>query len=189
VHEEGGEELSSGCYARFSVVARGIPTLALLQERNAAQSGRAPQQLIEEMLGQFPSAELVVTLNPKVWLCRQPRFTLPERAGPDGRSEYANRFATLGAAPRLWPRLQSGEAAALVGPLDGEIGYAAVDLAVQGVMLIPNAVRRRVIGCEVVTAEKLADFARRYAEAANLDVADLIPFGALPLAASQPDGG
>ena len=189
LHEDGRDELTSLCYTRFSVVTRNVPRLALLEERNAAQSDRPPSELIRDMLEHFPSAELIVTLNPEVWLSIQPRYNLPTRTKPDGESEFTTHFASLGAPPRMWPRLRSREAKALVGPLDGEIGYTALELAVQGVMLNPDVLTRRVITCELVTPENLGDFARRYALAANLDVETLTPFGTNLSATSQPGGG
>ena len=189
LHEDSRDELTSLCYTRFSVVTRNVPRLALLEESNAAQSDRPPNELIQEMLKHFPSAELIVTLNPDVWLSLQPHYNLPTRTNPNGESEFTTHFASLGAPPRMWPRLRSREAKALVGPLDGEIGYTALELAVEGVMLNPDVLTRRVITCELVTPETLGDFARRYALAANLDVETLTPFGTSLPAASQPGGG
>ena len=168
IHEDGKNPIASSCYARFIVGAEGNSRLSLLKQRNAAQTDRSQRDLVEGLLAEFPSVRLVVTLNPQPWLVLQPRLRLPS----------GNRFCTLAAPPRLWARLQSGEAAALVGPLDGEIGYTAVDMAVHAIMEIPGAVRRRVIPCHLVTADTLADFAAEYAAAADLDLAEILPFGA-----------
>jgi hypothetical protein len=165
LHEDGRDSTASDCYARFLAAAPGPPEFTRLTERNAANTSTPPQKLIEQMLAEFRSAELVVTLTPQPWLDPEQRFRLP-RPG---------RFVTLSAVPRLWPRLLLGEAAALVGPLDGEIGYAAAELAVQGLMLVPDAPRRRSVRCELVTADRLEDFARRYAAAAGIDPAELLP--------------
>jgi hypothetical protein len=165
-HANGRDRCASDTYTRFVANLGNRTELALLEETNTWLSERTPQQLISDTIGRFPSVELIVTLDPEPWLLLRPRFRLP--AG--------NHFATLGAAPRLWPRLQSGEAVALVGPLDGEIGYAAMELAAQGLMTIPDAPTRRVIHCELVTKANLDDFARRYAAAANLELRDLLPF-------------
>jgi ABC-type sugar transport system substrate-binding protein len=166
-HADGRDQSASDTYARFIATLRDQPDLACLEQINTSSSGRTPQQLIAGTLGRFSTVELIVTLDPEPWLLLHPRLHLPAR----------NHFATLGAAPRLWPRLQSGEALALVGPLDGEIGYAAMELAAQGLMAIPDAPTRRTIHCELVTKANLDDFARRYAAAANLDPRDLLPFG------------
>lgn len=174
VHDDGRDRLASQCYARFIGTARTRSKLALLEERNVAASKQPRRDAVQELLGMFPNVGLVVTLDPQVWLSRQPRFRLPPE----------NRFATLSAAPLLWPRLRSGEAAALAGPLDGDIGYAAVELAVDGLMQIPDAQKRRIIGCELVTPATLDDFARRYAAAAGMDVAELLPTGATTAPAS-----
>ena len=178
LHENGRDRIASRCHARFTTAARSSSTLIQLDERNAADSDRDQKALMQEMIGRFPRVGLVITLNPEPWLSRAPRYRLPDN----------KRFATLAASPRLWPRLQSGEAAGLVGPLDGEIGYAAVDVAVDGLMRIPSARTLRTIRCELVTLETLPDFARRYAAAAGLEVADLMPIGNRPEPTSQPGG-
>jgi len=188
LHENGNDALASQCYARFSVAAQRDSMLKLLTVRHAAGAPGGQQHLVREMLGVFPHAGLIVTLSPEPWLAVQPRLELPRRTQPGETVAYENRFVTLGAAPRLWPRLKSGEAAALAGPLDGEVGYAAVELAVRGLMHIPSAMTRRVISCELVTPETLGDFAQRYAAAAGLTLADLMPFES-HTPASQPGGG
>jgi ABC-type sugar transport system substrate-binding protein len=175
VHESGRNDVATNCYRRFITRAQWQPDLTLLQAENAAAGSRSPAQLVEEMLARFPHAGLVVTLNPDIWLTA--------RAGWNRELHQLNaefRFATLSAAPVLWHRLGTpeapGEAAALVGPLDGEIGYAAVEMACQLLVSPERRVTSRVIPCELVTPERLADFARRYAAVANgLDVSPYLP--------------
>ncbi len=179
IHERDKDRNASLCYARFTAGARTRSTLKLLEERNAAGSERSQQELVEELRRKFRHVGLVVTLSSEAWVSLQPWMKLP----------VENRFATLSAPPLLWSRLRSGEAAALAGPLDGEIGYAAVDLAVIGLMGIPGTPRERTLQCELVTPDTLEDFARRYAAAANLDLADLLPLAPATRPASQPDGG
>ncbi|MFH1748165.1 MAG: substrate-binding domain-containing protein [Planctomycetota bacterium] len=172
VHEKGRNRDASLRYNRFMSMAHSRSTLRLLEQRNAAESDRSQQELIEELRQRFTHVGLIVTLNPDPWLSLEPRNQLPTD----------NRFATLAAPPRLWPRLIAGEAAALVGPLDGEIGFSAVEMAVTGLMNIPDAPRLKIIQCHLVTPDNLGDFVKQYAEAAGLDLADLLPFGL----ASQP---
>lgn len=177
VHQDQQDRRASLCYARFTAAARSRSALKLLEQRNAAKSGRSQRELVEELRQRFPHVGLVVTLSPEPWVSRQPWMKLPPE----------NRFATLGAPPRLWSRLRSGEAAALVGPLEGDIGYAAVDMAVTGLMGIPDTPRERTVPCELVMLDTLDDFARRYAAAANLDVAELMPLAPVTPPGSQPN--
>lgn len=175
LHERGLSPEATECHRRFITGVQRHHGITVLQQENAAQSDRSPANLVEELLGRFPHAGLVVTLNPDVWLAA--------RVGWDRRLRQLNqdfRFATLAAPPRLWRRLgtpaEPGDAAALVGPLDGEIGYAAVHMAVQALVSTGAPLTARTIECELVTAENLADFAERYAAAANgLDVSDYLP--------------
>ncbi|MBP7747895.1 MAG: sugar ABC transporter substrate-binding protein [Phycisphaerae bacterium] len=172
VHEEGRDPLATACYRRFAAAASRQYDLTLLEARRGTGDPRAA---VEELLGRFSHAGLVITLNPDVWLTA--------RAGWDGELRARNRefrFATLSAAPVLWSRLGTpaapGDAAALVGPLDGQIGYAAVELAARLLLGTQRATLERVISCELVTPETLADFAQRYAAAANgLDVSKWLP--------------
>lgn len=175
LHERGLSAEATECHRRFVAGAQRHYGITALQQENAAEGDRSPADLVEELLGRFPHAGLVVTLSPDVWLAA--------RAGWDRRLRQLNRdfrFATLAAPPRLWQQLgtpaEPGDAAALVGPLDGEIGYAAVHMAVQALVGTEAPLTYRTIECELVTAENLADFARRYAAAANgLDVSGYLP--------------
>lgn len=175
LHEEGRSETTTNCHRRFMRAAQREYGLTLLQEANAAAGERTPAQLVEDALGLFQHAGLIVTLEPDVWLTAPTGW---HRRLRELNAEF--RFATLSAAPALWPRLGTpatpGEAAALVGPLDGEIGYAAAQLATQLLISTEKSTSRIIIPCELVTPENLADFARRYSEAANgLDVTAWLP--------------
>lgn len=184
LHEGGRGSLATNCYQRFIAAAQRQPDLVLLREISSAQDSRPQPELVEELLAQFTHSGLLVTLNPDVWLA--------SRAGWNRRLRQLNsefRFATLAAPPVLWPRLGTpaapGDAAALVGPLDGELGYAAVEMAMRAILVSADGVRTRSIRCEVVTPENLIDFARRYSEAANgLDVSEYLP--GMPILPSQP---
>jgi ABC-type sugar transport system substrate-binding protein len=178
VHEAGRSETARNCYRRFSAAAQYRYDLTLLKEADASAGARTPAELVEQLLGLFPHAGLIVTLNPEVWL------TAP--AGWWARLHGFNgdfRFTTLAAAPRLWPRLGTpaspGDAAALLGPLDGEIGYAAAQLAVQLMISTDKPPSSIMIPCELVTADNLADFARRYAAAAGGNISTSAPVSAV----------
>ena len=186
LHEDGLSPLATSCYRYFSGVVKHQDDITLLQKRNAAEGDRSSAELVEEMLALFPHAGIVVTLDPGVWLNAAPEW--------DEHLRQFNRhfrFATLSTAPQLWSQVGTpaapGEAAALVGPLDGDIGYAAVAMVVRAMLSEREASPRQLIPCEIVTPDTLLDFARRYAEAAGgMDVSPYLR-GSLP-AASQPDG-
>ncbi len=170
LHDSGVTPLATACYQRFGSAMRRQRELTLLQERNAAEGKRSPVEIVEEMMKLFPNAGLLVTLDPDVWLDAPPGWTVKLREINRGF-----RFVTLSASPQLWPWLGTpavpGDAAALVEPLDGEIGFAAVEIAVRALASERQSSPTRWIECEVVRPDNLADFARRYSAAANgLDV-------------------
>ncbi len=175
LHDAGRNATAANCYRRFSAAAQHRYDLTLLKEADVAEAAQTPAQLVEHLLGLFSHAGLIVTLNPEVWLSAQPLW---QQRLHELNREF--RFTTLSTAPRLWPRLGTpaapGDAAALLGPLDGDIGYAALQLAVQLMISTDKLPPSVTIPCELVTAENLPDFARRYAAAANgLDVAAYLP--------------
>jgi ABC-type sugar transport system substrate-binding protein len=175
IHNAARGEADRNCYLRFSAAAEHQYDVTLLQAVDGTAGDRTATQLVEDLLGLFSHAGLIVTLSPDVWLSAQP--------GWHHRLHGLNadfRFATLSAAPRLWQHLgtpeRPGDAAALVGPLDGEIGYAAAQLGTQLLISTEKPASKITIPCELVTAENLPDFARRYSEAANgLDVSEYLP--------------
>lgn len=184
VHDSGHNDLATRTYRRFITTAHrehDPQVLRLLRqlpdpdEQRASRDRRSQTDMVAALLELFPNASLLVTLNPDVWLIA--------RAGWERKLRELNpgfRFVTLAAVPALWHYLGTpadpGSAAALVGPLDGDIGYAAIEMAVQGLFGRREASRRRLIECEIVTTENLPDFARRYSEAANgLDVSKHLP--------------
>lgn len=163
------------CYLRFLEAAERQYEMVLLQASAAPANGDPPLQVVADMLERFQHAGLVVTLSPGLWL-------MP-RAGWQRELRQYNptfRYATLGTAPALWRELGTpavpGDAAALAGPLDGDIGFAALETVVH-VIVNPNGTPpSHTVPCELVTAETLSDFARRYSAAANgLDVSLYLP--------------
>jgi ABC-type sugar transport system substrate-binding protein len=174
LHRHGATNNDTHCYERFMLKARSSHGMTLLDERNAAESEQSPTELLREMFARFQHAGLAVTLDPRTWLSTPPDKLLGSNA----------RFVTLGAPPVLWQYLRSGEAAALVGPLDGEIGSLAAEMAVMGITESQKPGQVRIVQMEVVKAETLGDFASRYAAAAGLDLKDLFP----PSAPALPEG-
>jgi hypothetical protein len=174
LHHRGRAASDTRLHDRFLQGAQRQYGVQLLQSR--AVSGReSAADAAGDILGLFRHAALLVTLDPQIWLA--------PRAGwwHALREQNANfRFATLSTAPTLWRQLGTpadpGDAAALVGPLDGDIGFAAASTAIQ-LLLDPASVSaQRTFPCELVTADTLADFARRYSDAANgLDVRSYLP--------------
>lgn len=138
---------------------------------NAAD--RAAEQ-VRDLLTRFRSATLVVTFDGEPWLSAHPAWLAQLRQiAPD------YRFATFSSAPVLWPLLQSTDqreyAAALVGPLTGQIGYEAARMAIEVLMGLVPSPKSRSVPVELVLPDTLADFARRYAEAADgLDVSTFL---------------
>lgn len=186
-HEQGANETATTCYRRFISAASRQPDLNLLLEQNTFNPPRDTAAVLDETFALFPHVGLVVTLNPTVWL----------ESGADliKRLRQRNkdfRFVTLSAAPQLWHRLgtpsQPGPAAALVGPIDGDLGYAATEMAVQVLMSQNKPPKLHWIDAEIVTAETLPDFARRYRAAANgLDVSEFLPAGLPTTTPSDPE--
>ncbi len=179
LHDNGKDALATRCYRRFMTAAGAQYALTLLEQRSAADPETSPPQILAQMVKRFHRARLVVTLSPEVWLTVPPEVVLKKQT----------RFATLGAFPELWPHLRSGWALALVGPLDGEIGYAAMELVLAAITKSREFGTQRFILPELVTPQTLDDFARRYAAAAGLDLADLIPTSDGVPPTSGPDGG
>jgi hypothetical protein len=175
LHDSGRNELATKCYERFAAAAQRCYDMSLLRAVSTAQSRPSAARPLEELLAQFPHAGLVVSLTPDVWLTDRPGWDRQIRTLNDGF-----RFATTSAAPVLWRRLGTpdvpGDAAALVGPLDGEIGYAALKMATQYLLSPERPTTDVMIECELVTPENLPDFAARYSAAANgLDVSEFLP--------------
>jgi len=163
LHERERDTVATAAHDEFMALARLQSTVHLLTDRNAATEPSPPHALVRSMLDEYRHAGLVVTLGPGHWWGTEPRFTLPDGC----------RFVTLSAAPVLWSRLRDGEAAALGGPLDGDVGRAAVERLAALLMAEPVPPAARVIPSELVTRETLAEFSARYAAAAGLPLADL----------------
>ncbi len=165
LHRNGVCDQDTRCYERFMSKACAHIGISLLEERNAGKGEQPPTKLVRAMFARFRHAGLVVTLEPSVWLTTSPAKLLGRNA----------RFATVGAAPSLWGYLRSGEAAALAGSVDGELGALAAELALGAMTDNQKAGVIRMVPSELVTPETLDDFAKRYAEAAGLELRELLP--------------
>jgi ABC-type sugar transport system substrate-binding protein len=179
LHREGGSDADSNCYRRFSGVAEVQSGVVRLQEENLTLGDRNAAAVVEQLVGMYPHAALVVTLDADVWLAATPMWHEKLRG-----LNQDFRYATLSAAPSLWGQLGTpvtpGDAAGLVGPLDGELGYAAVELVVQALSREGHGSAPRWVPCELVTPATLGDFARRYSAAAGgLDVSSFLK-GSVP---------
>jgi ABC-type sugar transport system substrate-binding protein len=164
LHESGRNTPATQCYDRFMFGAEKQYTMTLLEKQNAAESPHTPRELIRQMLERFENASVVVTFNAQPWLADPPPLTLTPNA----------RFITMSAVPPLWSWLRLGQAAVLIGPIDGEIGELALEFAVEA---IADSGRGgvRVVQSQFVTRENLAEFAERYAAAAGVPLRDLWP--------------
>lgn len=177
LHEAGTNTLATQCRDRFNYGIRQHYGVQLLDERNAGSTTTPAHELVREMVTRFPNVAMVITFSADAWLAAPPAETLGPRT----------RFATMPATPELWPWLRSGQAAALVGPIDGQIGELAVEMAMTGL----TSDRRegggtRVVRAELVNARNLEDFAGRYAAAAGSTPEELGKAPAIQAPASAP---
>lgn len=172
LHSDGTNAEETDCYQRFRSASRRVESESwiLLRELNSVSCAEAPTACVDELMALFPHAGAIISLDPAAWQ------HAPREWERDLARRYPHlRFMTLSAAPVLWHWLGTpsapGLAAALLGPLDGDLGYAAVQMAVEGRLGGKSNASPRYLACEVVTPATLPAFARRYAAAANdLDV-------------------
>ncbi len=160
--------------------------LVCLKEADGDADGPSPCGVISGLASLFPNCGLLVTLDPGPWL----RGTLEWERGLRERSPGV-RFVTLSAHPRLWRRLggagEPGFAAGLVGPLDGEIAYQAVRMAVELVAGERRGSAVRWVPVELVTSSNLGEFAARYGAAAgDVDFSAYLPRAATSQPATPP---
>lgn len=158
LHADGRSELETNIARRFRSAMARFTRVTLLDQAalGASIPPRSPPEQIADLLAHFRHAGLVVTLDPQPWTAPG-LFRLAE----------PHHFATLGASPALWPRLRSGEAVALVGPRDGDLGRIAIERAVRGLTGDTSARGSVLVPCEVVTADSLDAFRERFERAAR----------------------
>lgn len=154
LHESGRSPIASRLYEQFKLGLRASPTARLLDERNSGVDVRSPVDLIHDMTNRYKSVSLVFSLTAAPWL------------DPASAKELEGlQFVTLPASQQMWPWLESGQALALVGPIDGDIGRHAVDICYRAIVDPTATGVQRAVVSELVTKEMLADFKRRYLEA------------------------
>jgi hypothetical protein len=189
LHHEGRDNLATRCYRRFTTEARTLGDMHQLKQVNVSDGAGPATQMARGLLELFPNTGLLVTLDDGLWLRAEPAWFANLRA-----INPQLQYVALSSAPQLWRDLGSpgapGVCAALVGPLDGQLGYEAVRIAWRPLIAErqPDGVLR-FIDCELITAGTLPDFARRYSEAAGgLEVHTYLR-GALDLEPTPPADG
>lgn len=154
LHENDQSPDGSQRYARFRAAFSQQRAVQLLASAALTGDHEADQREILETLNRFPNAGVVISLTARPWL----------HAGRNPLAERANRFAIVGCSPALWPTIAAGRLVA-VGPIDGEIGRAAAELVLAGLTRSEPVGQKRVVRCELVSGETLADFRQRYDDA------------------------
>ncbi|MFN0136044.1 MAG: hypothetical protein ACKVS9_08005, partial [Phycisphaerae bacterium] len=163
-----GDRFRSGVGTRVGPTLLSDATYA-----ESATSGPSGPDAIRALLKQFPNTTLAITLDASPWLAEPPAKLLGER----------QVMATVGASPALWPALRQRKCIAMVGVMDGQVGEAIMRLAFGALLATEKGPAFRAIPNELVTTDLLERFAHRYAAAAGMSAAQLLPD--LP-AASQP---
>lgn len=159
LHESSAGDQASGCRARFEEAVRISGGLRMLDERDCSITGGDCLDGLADLLRTFPNCGFVATLTPRPWLAR----------GADELLADGHRFATVGAMPELWQRLRRRQALALVGGIEPAAAQAAIRMAVDLCCGEPGGVTQ-LLPCEIVTLVNLAEFERRYREAAGGDI-------------------
>ena len=179
VHAAESGSWNRAVWSRFRTALQADSSLRRMAEVDASGAPFV-RPLIREVFTEFPSVPALVTLTPAPWL---------ETPAIDIGGQPA--IFTLGAIPELWSMLESGQAFALAGPLDGEVARAVLRLASEALLSGVSDRRFPIVGCELVTRDNLADFARRYAESAGMTIDDLharVSSAPGPSAATAPAG-
>jgi ABC-type sugar transport system substrate-binding protein len=158
LHADGRSELETNIFRRFRSAMSRFTRVQLLDQAVLGTSipPRSPAEQVAAMLERFRHAGLAVTLDPAPWI-----------APALYRLEEPQHFATLGASPALWPRLRSGEAVALVGPHEGELGRIAIERAIRGLTGDSDARGSVLVPCEVVTPDTFEAFRAKYEQFAS----------------------
>lgn len=163
LHNNGRTRLGTEAFQRFQREASRHARLLLLKDATGRSSIDESSDALRGMLDTFPNVAVAVTLDPRLWWT-DPRC---EKLGAD------TRLATIGAAPSIWPAIESGKAAAAAW-IDADAGRAAMEFAVQSLADRRKTERITVIEPEWVEKVTLADFSARY-ESAKAGVATSRP--------------
>lgn len=163
LHANQRSKTGTRCYDHFMMPARGVASPKLVLEKCETGPLAAQSGAVAEMFDTFSHCGLLITLDPAIWQTGGFRSILGED----------NRFATLSAAPPLWPALEMGKAAGLVGVLDGEVGAAAAQMAVRCLASRKKQESSPTIAWELVTRDNLIEFSHRYRKAAGTLTSDI----------------
>ncbi|MFO0838110.1 MAG: substrate-binding domain-containing protein [Phycisphaerae bacterium] len=163
IHDRGANEMATRCHDHFMRVARLKTSLVQLAECNAFESNRIADDVIAEFCGRFRHLGLIVLLG---------ATDTPRAASAIGAGQ--TRLVVLSATPDHWGLLESGKAAALAGPLDGELGYTLARVTAEGLNGDVRPGRTHPVPCEIVTPAELPGFEQRYAEAAGMELSVLL---------------
>lgn len=163
IHHGGQHELTQDALRRFQTLTEAAGNPRRLVEIEVKR-GERWTRAIDAAFEQFPSCGAIVTLSSAAWR-ESPAVKLPDAAG----------YLTLGAEPTLWNDLLSGRALALAGPLDGFLAAEAARAAFEELAGGDRDRSTIIVPCELVTRKTLPDFAKRYAEAAGVELKQLAP--------------
>jgi hypothetical protein len=163
LHTEGRDGLSDQALRRFEYAARRNYGLRQLAAVNLTQPPRPALECLEGLRTEFPSAAFAVILDSESVLMGDPR-DWQARGLP---------FVTLGATPGLWPWVEAGLCRGMTGVVAGDLGRAAVQMAIEAHTPDARPGDFRTVAAEWVDATNLADFSRRFSDAVGLEAGDL----------------
>lgn len=165
VHCRGSGRSGAYHYERYMSKARDFRGIALLREIDACEQSAQtvnPVDSIQAAIEMFPNVGFIVLLDAVVW---QPGVL-------ESLLQRKTRIVMCGTAPPLWPYLKSGDALALAGVNDGELGSAAAELAVAALTESRKPGTYKVVDSVLVTAATLPDFMQSYTAASGLQPED-----------------
>lgn len=155
---------SAANYNAFRHAANREYGLAMLGETRLTGVAEADRRAVRDLLETYPRTRLVVSLSQFPWTHTPPSQILKD----------AQRFAAVGAPPEFWRHLVDGRAAGLIGYLDGDAGFLAMQAVFEQLTSSGDPHRIRGVAPRVVKREDLPVFIADYAEAAGVDVAELL---------------
>lgn len=157
IHDDGASETGTRIYNRFRAEAVEQSGMKLLMQSGPASNHGSAADQVRAALQTFPNAGLVITLSPRAW----------RESKPEALLGASNLMATIGATPELWDSVRDGRATAIVGCIEGDVGYAAVDLAMRALIEGKRLGIVREIEMELVTRDSIEEFVTRYRRAAR----------------------
>lgn len=176
IHENGASPLASASYRRFVSEIQRQFAIKRLDEINLLAAKLDMPAAIRLALKRFPNTGAIVALAPRYFWT----------ADATEIEQLPCRFATVSCAPPMWHWLRTGRAAGLVGVIDGRIGNIAAQLAIRAISGTEGSANVEIVSSELVTRTTLPDYARRYAEAIEPNLAAKLPSSAPGKLQSQP---